>query len=313
MKIAFFGTPEFAAVSLRALLAAPQHDVAGVVTAPDKSAGRGRKLSAPPVKTVAEKHHLPTLQPTKLRDPTFIARLQSWNAECFAVVAFRILPIGVFAIPPRGCINVHGSLLPQYRGAAPIRWALFNGEAQTGVTTFLIQKKVDTGAILLTRTLEIGPEETHGELESRMAIAGAELLVETLDRWERKEVTPKQQDTDQVSLAPKITAEDRILHWDQPPATICNRIRGLSPKPGVQATFRETNIKILRAMPATDRPERPEVPAGTTVAADPKTGVVVAAAQGAVLLTEVQPAGKRPMSGAEFVRGYRVEHGEQWS
>ncbi len=313
MRVAFFGTPEFAAVSLRRLLAAPQHEVAGVVTAPDKAAGRGRKITAPPVKDVADHHQVPTLQPEKLRNPQFISALRAWQAECFAVVAFRILPQLVFSIPQYGCINVHASLLPAYRGAAPIRRALFNGETQTGVTTFLIQKKVDTGAILLTRTVDIGPEETHGELEARMAVAGAELLVETLDKWERKEVTPKPQDTQQVTRAPKITAEDRVLRWNQPATIIFNRIRGLSPKPGAQATFRDKQIKILRAVPVEYAADDPQVASGVTLSANPKSGVVIATQQGALRLTEVQPAGKRPMSGAEFVRGYRVAPGEQWS
>lgn len=313
MKIAFFGTPEFAVVGLRRLLEYERHPVKGVVTTPDKPVGRGRKPAASPVKNCALECNLPLLQPVKLGNREFLAELKKWEAECFVVVAFRILPEAVFAMPERGTINVHGSLLPAYRGAAPIRRALFDGKEETGITTFLIQKEIDTGNILLSRRVPIGPEETHGELETRLAAAGAELLTETLDKWERKEVQPQKQDPTLATKAPKITAEDRIIDWSQEPKKIFNRVRGLSPLPGAVCHFRGKQIKILRCQPA-EMPQGISSPqAGETIATDPRTGIVVAAGTGALRLTDIQPAGKRPMTGAEFVRGYRTRPGETWS
>jgi len=246
MRIVFFGTPEFAVVSLRRILQSGRHPVAGVVTQPDRPAGRGRKSTPPPVKECALEHGLPFLQPVKLGNSEFLAELNKWGADCFVVVAYRILPEAVFVMPDRGTINLHASLLPVYRGAAPIRWALFDGRDKTGLTTFLIRKKVDTGDVLMTREIAIGPEETHGELSQRMADTGAELLLETLDRWERKEVVPHKQDATLATKAPKITAEDRNIDWSQSPKQIFNRVRGLAPAPGAVSTFRGTQVKISR-------------------------------------------------------------------
>lgn len=313
MNIVFFGTPQFSVVSLRRLVEDKKHPVCGVVTAPDKPTGRGRRLAAPPVKEFALRSGLPILQPPKLRAPEFLAELNQWEADCFVVVAFRILPEAIITMPLYGTINVHASLLPAYRGAAPIRWALFNGETTTGITTFIIRKKVDTGDILLSREIAIGPEETHGELESRLAQTGAELLVETLDKIERKEVSAQQQNDTLATKAPKITAEDRIIDWTHSAQKITNRVRGLSPAPGAVCRFRELQVKILRCQPAaTPLPHASPQP-GETIATDPKQGITVTAGEGVLALTEIQPAGKRPMTGAEFTRGYRVSPGEMWS
>jgi len=313
MKIAFFGTPRFAVVSLRRIWQEGRHPVVGVVTTPDKPAGRGRKPAPSPVKECALEFGLPLLQPVKLGDSEFLAELKQWGAECFIVVAFRILPDAVFTMPEKGTINLHASLLPAYRGAAPIRWALFDGKSETGVTTFLIQRQVDTGDLLLSQKVSIGPGETHGELEARLAEIGAELLAETLDKWARKEVQPHQQDTTRSTKAPKITAEDRIINWAQDPQKIFNRVRGLSPAPGAVSRFRGKQVKILQCRIAEIPTSVSSTEAGETIAADPKTGVVVATGGGALQLTEIQPAGKRPMAGAEFVRGYRAKPGEKWS
>ena len=312
MRIAFFGTPHFAVVSLRRIYVHDRHPIVGVVTAPDKPAGRGQKLSIPPVKACALELGLSILQPLKLSDLDFLAKLRSWGAECFVVVAYRILPEPVFTMPSRGTINLHASLLPSYRGAAPIRWALFDGQKQTGVTTFLIQREVDTGDVLRSQAIAVGPEETHGELEKRLAEIGADVLVETLDLWERRAIEPKMQNVTIVTKAPKITTEDRPVDWSWPADMIFNRIRGLSPDPGAVAHFRQRQIKILQS-------QRVELPAasdsavsGMTLQADPHHGVIVATGDGALRLTKVQPAGKRPITGAEFVRGYRVQPDERW-
>jgi len=313
MKIAFFGTPRFAVVSLQRIVNDRRHTVVGVVTTPDKPAGRGRRPAPSPVKECAREFGLPLLQPVKLGDPGLLAELKKWDADCFVIVAFRILPEAVFILPRRGTINLHASLLPAYRGAAPIRWALFDGQDETGVTTFLIQQRVDAGDVLLSRSVPIGPEETHGELEERLAQAGADLLLETLDKWERKEVQPRKQNLTLVTRAPKIAAEDRIIDWTQSAKKIFNRVRGLSPDPGAVCRFRGKQVKILQCKVAevADSLSSPKV--SETISADPKTGVVVATGDGALRLTKIQPAGKRPMAGPEFVRGYRTQPGETWS
>lgn len=313
MKIAFFGTPDFAVVSLRRLLEEKKHPVVGVVTAPDKPTGRGRRLAEPPVRKCAAAYGLPVLQPVRLREPAFLAEVKKWGADCFVVVAFRILPAVIFTMPEQGTINVHASLLPAYRGAAPIRWALFNGEKETGVTTFLIEEKVDTGNILLSRAVPIGPHETHGELEKRLAETGADLLMETLDKWERKEAKPHQQDATCTTKAPKITAEDRVIDWTQSARKIFNRVRGLSPVPGAVCRFREMQVKILCCQMVEFQKPAVSPNAGETITADPKEGLTVVTGDGALHLTEIQPAGKRPMAGVEFVRGYRARPGEMWS
>ena len=312
MRIVFFGTPEFAVVSLRRIVAGDRHPVTGVVTAPDKPAGRGRRLSFSPVKEHAQKLNMPLLQPERLNEPKFLAALRAWGAECFVVVAYRILPEPVFAMPPRGTINLHASLLPEYRGAAPIRWALFDGRRETGVTTFLIRKEVDTGDILLSRAVPIGPKETHGELEPRLAETGAELLVDTLNRWADGRIQPTRQSATEVTPAPKITAGHRIVDWSQAAQTIFNRVRGLSPEPGAMAQLRGTPVKILQSK-IEDPAAAGARPPGTTLEADPHTGIVVATGDGALRLTTIQPAGKRPMTAAEFVRGHRIQPGELWS
>jgi methionyl-tRNA formyltransferase len=310
MKIVFFGTPQFAVVSLRRILETGRHPVAGVVTQPDRPAGRGRKPAPTPVSKCAREFGLPVLKPAQLGDSGFLAEIKKWGADCFVVVAYRILPEAVFTMPVRGTINLHASLLPSYRGAAPIRRVLFDGRSETGLTTFLIQKKVDTGDILLTRKIPIGPEENHGELEHRMAEAGADLLVETLDAWERKEVKPRKQDPTLASNAPKITAEDRQIDWTQSSQKISDRVRGLAPDPGATSHFRGQQVKILQCQTAAAQ-GTPR--AGETVTAHPKEGITVATGDGALRLTKIQPAGKRPISGVEFVRGYRIEPGELWS
>lgn len=280
MRIVFFGTPQFSVVSLRRLLADRKRDIVGVVTALDKPAGRGRQISVSPVKSCALEHGVPVLQPAKLRTPEFLAELERWGADCFVVVAFRILPESVITMPRWGTINVHASLLPAYRGAAPIRWALFNGEKRTGVTTFIIRKEVDTGDILLAQEVAIGPEETHGELELRLAEAGAALLTETLDKMERKEVIPRPQDAQLATAAPKITAEDRTVVWTHHAEKIFNRVRGLAPAPGAVSYFRDMQVKILRCR-VTQPPFSGLPPgAGETLVADPKKGVLVAAGRG---------------------------------
>ena len=237
------GTPQFAVVSLNKLLAADKNVVA-VVTASDKPAGRGLKLQASPVKKVALMAHLPVLQPDKLSDPDFIQKLSTFKADLFVVVAFRILPESVFTMPPKGTVNLHGSLLPKYRGAAPINWAIINGESETGVTTFFIRKEVDTGNIIATRAIPITANMTAGELHDFMAEVGADLLLETIRKIESATVKTTEQDETLSTKAPKIHREDCIINFNQSAQNVHNFIRGLSPYPAAYTYLKGKKIGV---------------------------------------------------------------------
>ena len=310
MRVVFMGTPDFAVPTLEALLES-SHRVAGVVTRPDKPKGRGLKVLPPPVKTVALARGLPVLQPSDLKDEAFLRALRSFEADVFVVVAFLILPPEVFEIPPLGTINLHASLLPKFRGAAPIQWALIRGEKETGVTTFFIERHVDTGNILLQEKLAIGPDDTFGELHDKLAELGAQVVVRTLDRLEAGTLQPRPQ-TGEVTKAPKIKKEDRRLDWQEPAEQVVNRIRGLSPVPGAFSFFRGKLVKIYRAQVA-ELESGNNAPAGTVVAAEPKTGLIVRAGEKGVKIQELQPEGKRAMPAVEFLRGYRVKPGERFT
>ena len=232
MRIVFMGTPEFAVPSLEALLKSDDR-VVGIVTQPDRPRGRGQRLSPSPVKVIAQREQLPLLQPTKMKDPAFMAELSGWKPDFIAVAAFgRILPPAILSLPPRGCVNVHGSLLPKYRGAGPIQWAIINGETETGITTMLMDEGMDTGAILLQEKIPIVPEDTAGSLSPRLADLGGRLLVETLAQLKAGTLTPRPQDHAQASLAPLLKKEDGVIDRSLPATMIANRIIGLTPWPG---------------------------------------------------------------------------------
>lgn len=250
IRIIFMGTPDFAVAALDSLVQAGCNIVA-VVTAPDKPAGRGMQLQQSAVKQYAVTHGLSVLQPEKLKHPDFIATLQSLQPQLQVVVAFRMLPEVVWSLPPMGTINLHGSLLPQYRGAAPINWAIINGEKETGVTTFKLQHAIDTGNILLQQSMPIFPEETAGELHDRMKIIGAELLVTTLQQLaagtltEQPQIVSANDTTLSIKHAPKIFTETCQVDWHKPADNIHNLIRGLSPYPGAFTFFERKKIKNL--------------------------------------------------------------------
>ena len=235
LRIVFMGTPAFAVASLEALLAAGAN-VVGVVTAPDRPAGRGLELQPSAVKKAALQHNIPLLQPVKLKDPVFIEALRSWKADIQAIVAFRMLPEIVWNMPPLGSINVHASLLPNYRGAAPINWAIIQGEKETGITTFRLRQEIDTGGILLQEKTKIGPNTTAGELHDRLMHIGAQLLVRTLDKIAAGDCPetpqPETTATEPWPIAPKIHTETCRIDWNQSSEKIWNLIRGLSPYPG---------------------------------------------------------------------------------
>ena len=304
MKLIFMGTPDFAVPSLQHL-ATSRHSVLAVVTNPDRPRGRGRKPAPPPLKKAALDMDLEVLQPESPGDPALAPRLEAYRPDLFAVVAFSILPPALLAIPRYGSVNLHPSLLPAYRGAAPIIWALINGETETGLSTFLLNERVDAGGILLQQRIAIGPDETAGELDDRLRQAGAKLLVETVNQLEQG-LEPRPQDDAQVSRAPKLSREDGRIHWDRPTEQVRNLIRGTHPVPGAFTEWAQGPLKVHRARSLdTDLRGAP----GTVLAADPHQGLVVAAGDGALLLTEVQPAGRSRMEGVAFVRGYHIAVG----
>ena len=300
------GTPEFAVASLKALHESGCY-IAAVVTVPDRPAGRGRKLTFSPVKEYALENRLTLLQPEKLRDPEFIVALKDLNAEIFAVVAFRMLPEAVWTIPPKGTFNLHASLLPQYRGAAPINHAVINGETSTGVTTFLIDKEIDTGMILLSRETVILPDETAGSLHDRLMVLGAELTVETaegLSSGSLKPIPQKSIATDHLKPAPKIFPADTVIEWKKPATQVHNLIRGLSPYPGATAILKKDGnifrIKILGSKPCEDT----EASVPGVVQVIEKSRLVVSCGEGCVEITNLIPEGRKRMRAAEFLRGF---------
>ncbi len=300
------GTPDFALSSLEALMKAG-YQIAGVVTSPDKPAGRGMKVQESAVKKFAMRHQLKIIQPLKLKDPGFLDSLRTLDAQLQVVVAFRMLPEQVWNMPPMGTINLHGSLLPQYRGAAPINWAIINGEKETGVTTFKMKQEIDTGDILLQEKISIGDDETAGELHDRMKIIGASLVVRTVQGLADGTLREKPQDllADHFLLkpAPKIITETCRIDWDQPVETIHNLIRGLSPYPSAFSSLSGKMLKIFRSIK--EIVEHGELPG--TAKSDGKTFLKFACTNGYILVRELQLEGKKKMKVEEFLRGYRLQ------
>jgi methionyl-tRNA formyltransferase len=306
LKIVYMGTPEFAVEPLRVLLR-NGCDVVAVVTVPDKPAGRGRELRQSEIKQFAIEHSLPVLQPAKLRDESFIDTLKSLKADLFLVVAFRMLPEIVWSMPSRGTVNLHASLLPDYRGAAPINHAIINGETSTGVTTFMISHEIDTGAILLQTKVEIGNDETAGELHDKLMNAGAALLLETVERIESGNVNPfPQPDIPTIHSAPKLFRETCEIDWNLPVEQVRNLIRGLSPYPGawseLHSDSKSLQIKILKASTAIGQSENK--PAGT-ISSDGRNFLTIACSDGFLEVETIQPQGKKAMPVKAFLAGFR--------
>lgn len=299
------GTPQFAVTSLDELIKAGS-EIVGVVTAPDKPAGRGKKLSQSAVKEYALAHGLKVLQPEKLKDEAFLEELRALNADLQVVVAFRMLPEVVWNMPPRGTINLHASLLPQYRGAAPINWALINGEAESGVTTFFLKQDIDTGDLLFTEKVTLTGHETAGELHDRLMAKGAGLLVKTVKAVEsgRYSEIPQSEFTNGIELkhAPKIFKEDGNINWNNSVHTIYNLIRGLSPIPGAYTQLNDKTLKIYHAEAQEADPGI--FPGGFLT--DNKTFLKFAAKDGLISVTDVQLEGKKRMGIEEFLRGVRL-------
>ncbi len=306
LRIVFMGTPEFAVASLNSLVTAGCN-VVGVVTAPDKPSGRGMKLTESAVKKYAVEKGLRVLQPDKLKHPFFVEELQSLEADLQVVVAFRMLPEVVWNMPPMGTVNVHGSLLPDYRGAAPINWALINGETHTGITTFKLQHEIDTGNILLQERIAIGEDETAGELHDRMKETGAALLLKTIKGLAENSIREMPQpnlhaDGSQPKHAPKIFTETCRIDWSKTVEEVYNLVRGLSPYP---AAFTYLDNKLLKIYHCKKEPAPHTLEYGM-VKSDGKTYLQFACRNGFISITDCQLEGKKRMLTEDFLRGYRM-------
>ena len=307
LRIVFMGTPEFAVPSLRALVRSG-YNVVGVVTTPDKPAGRGQKLHESDVKIAARELGLPILQPEKLRDPAFVSTMEELRPDLGIVIAFRMLPEVVWAMPRLGTFNLHASLLPQYRGAAPINWAIINGESKTGVTTFLLNHEIDKGAILGQVEMPIQPEDNVGTLYDRLMTVGADLVVQTVERIAAGEITPVVQSDEDTSLrpAPKIFKNDCLIDWTQSGKRIIDFIRGLSPYPAAWTRLlREEQVAIsAKIFEARFEAGGPEAPCGT-IDTDNRKYLRIRCADGWIDVLSLQLSGKKRMAAQELLLGFR--------
>lgn len=302
MRLIFLGTPAFAVPTLEAIVAAG-HEILTVVTQPDRPSGRGQQLMPPPVKQAALRLGLPVYQPERVRRPEAVEHLRPLGAEAMIVVGYgQIIPQVIIDIPPRGIINVHASLLPKYRGAGPVQWAMINGETRTGVTTMKIDAGLDTGDMLLKAETEIGPDENSVELGQRLAVMGAELLVRTLEGLERGAIQPEKQDPAAATYAPILKKEDGLIDWSQPALAIHNRVRGMQPWPGAYTRFRGQTLHIWKVGQALWPGNAP----GRIGSVKP---LIVGCGAGSLELVEVQLEGRKRMAAADFANGQRLsEH-----
>ena len=299
MKIVFMGTPDFSIPSLKSVYKS-NHELAAVVTAPDKERGRGRKITFTPVKQFAVDHNLPVYQPEKLKgNIEFVDQMNELHPDLFVVVAFRILPKGVFNIPKFGSFNLHGSYLPKYRGAAPIQWALINGESETGLTTFKLAEKVDTGNIYLQEKIEIFPADNFETLHDRMSLLGADLVLRTIELIESGNYELKQQDDSIASSAPKITREICKIDWNKTALEIHNLVRGLSPHPAAFFNYNDKVLKIYK----TEIVEKKDLKSFQIL--QTKTELEIGCGKDAIRVLEIQQEGKKRMGIEEFLRGFK--------
>jgi methionyl-tRNA formyltransferase len=303
LRLVFMGTPGFASPSLQRLIERGEEIIA-VVTQPDRPKGRGQQLTPPPVKTLAEKHGIPVLQPLKVRNPEFIDSVKEMEPDLIVVVAFgQILPKALLDIPRYGCINVHASLLPRYRGAAPINWCIINGEAETGVTTMQMDAGLDTGAMLVRKATPIDPDEDSSSLHDRLSIIGAEALSETLDLLADGKLVSREQDDALSCYAPMLKKEDGTIDWGKTAQTVKNLVRGMTPWPGAFTFLDSVTLKICRASVAHGSG------APGTVLQVGKKGIEVACAGGSVIIEELQLEGRKRLKAADFLAGCKIEPG----
>ncbi|MCK4507804.1 MAG: methionyl-tRNA formyltransferase [Desulfuromonadales bacterium] len=304
LRTVFMGTPDFALQTLQGLIDAGCNLV-GVYTQPDRPKGRGKQLAAPPVKELAQKHDIPVYQPLKLRQPEAVAELEALAPDLIVVVAYgQILPKSVLDIPRHGCINVHASLLPKYRGAAPINKAIIDGETETGITTMYMDIGLDTGDMLIKKSLSIGPQETAGELHDRLASLGRATMEETLQQLCASTLQREVQDDEQSTYASMMKKEDGRIDWSRSAKEIHNHVRGLDPWPGAHTSLNGELLKLARTSPETADGGKP----GTVVSAD-KNGVLIACGSGTLLIKELQLAGRKRLAAGDFLRGCNLEPG----
>jgi methionyl-tRNA formyltransferase len=307
LRVIFMGTPEFACPTLQKLIDRNEQLVA-VVTQPDRPKGRGQRLMPPPVKELAVRHAIPVYQPARVRDPDVIEILRGLAPDVIVVVAFgQILPKVLLDIPPLGCINVHASLLPRYRGAAPLNWCLINGELETGVTTMMMDVGLDTGPMLLKKSTPIDGNDDIVSLHDRMKVMGAELLSETLDRIAAGTLVPQEQDGDQSCYAPMLKKEDGRINWNRDARSIHNQVRGLAVWPVACTVLDGQTLKVYRTSPAEGSGQP-----GTVLRAD-RQGIEVACLKGSLIIEELQLAGKKRLDAASFLAGYAIAAGKLFS
>jgi len=305
MRVVFLGTPDFAVPSLDAMVLAG-HSVLGVFTQPDRPKGRGQQVAESPVKQAAVRLGLPVFQPERIRRPESIEQLRSFGADLMVVVGYgQIIPQSIIDLPRRGILNVHASLLPKYRGAAPIQWAIASGETKTGVTIMQIDAGLDTGAMLAKASTDIGPDETAPELSARLAALGAQLLIDTIGAIECGTAIREKQNDSEATLAPILKKEDGRVDWTRPAREINNRRRGFTPWPGAYTTFRGQPLALLRTEALEDTSLLPGV-----VRVDGKK-LLVGTGDGALAVADVQPGGKKRMSAEAYINGYKPQNGER--
>jgi len=305
LRIVFMGTPDFACPTLTRLIERGE-DVIAVVTQPDRPKGRGQKLLPPPVKVIAEAHGIPVLQPLKVRAPEVVAQIRELKPDLIVVVAFgQILPQSLLDIPRHGCINIHASLLPRYRGAAPLNWCLINGETETGITTMMMDAGLDTGDMLVKRSIPIGPDEDAQSLHDRLSLLGADTIDETLDRLLAGTLTREKQDDSLSCYAPMLKKEDGRIDWAREPQQIKNLVRGFTPWPGAYTSLESKTLKLYKVSVAEGSGTPGEV------IATGKDGIIVACGSGSIRIEELQLEGRKRLSAAEFLAGYRLEPGSR--
>lgn len=306
MKVVFMGTPDFAVPVLEALI--KNHNVVAVVSQPDKPKGRGKKLQPTPVKAVAEANNIPVYQPERIKDDEFIDFLETIEADIYVVVAYgQLLSQRILDIPKYGCVNVHGSLLPKYRGAAPIQWSIINGEEKTGVTIMYMVRKCDAGDMILKREIEIAPEDTYETLHDKMAPVGAEALIDALNLIEKGEVKAEKQDNSLSCYASMITKDMGIIDWSKSSKEIKNKIRGFNPVPAAYTKYGDDVLKIFKA-DIVEGYENGEI--GEILVVDKKHGFTVKTGDGAIMITEIQAKGGKRMNCADYMRGHQIEVGK---
>lgn len=311
MRVVFFGTPDFAVPTLERLIAS-RHQVVEVVSKPDKPVGRHREIAQPPVVVRALRHDIPIFQPKSLKNPQAERHIADIGADVAVVVAYgKLIPSSMLGVPRLGCVNLHPSLLPRHRGPSPIQWALVCGDRVTGVTTMLLDEGMDTGPILLQRKVEVAPTETADHLAVRLAAAGADLMLETLDGLEKGSITPRPQPEDGANVTPMLRRSFAKIDWSMPARQLVNRLRGFTPWPGLYTAFRGGRLKIYGLEEVSPSAEGAEAP-GTVLAAGPSGIVVRCGRRTAVRITEMQREGRRRMPADAFLIGERVSRGEQF-